>query len=159
MGLCTSEQAQITEVNNCIECMQQRGINSLNDNRRDIAVGEFSAIAFFFFFLESIRLINLRLCGAPVPSPYKVRYTHGKTGYINVLPSEPKKCLRKIPPSTTTPATGPSPNKCMPPPPRPFRPSPDEQTNTQTNNQTNEYMEGNQRRSILEKNVSTRSTV
>ena len=24
---------------------------------------------FFFFFLESIRLISLRLCGAPVPSP------------------------------------------------------------------------------------------
>ena len=23
----------------------------------------------FFFFLESIRLISLRLCGAPVPSP------------------------------------------------------------------------------------------
>jgi len=79
---------------------------------------------FFFFFLESIRLINLRLCGAPVPSPLKVRYTHGKTSYINVLPSKPKKCLRKYPSSAATPSTGPSPNRCMLPPPRPFRPSP-----------------------------------
>ena len=29
------------------------------------------------FFFESIRLISLRLCGGPVPSPLKVRYTHG----------------------------------------------------------------------------------
>jgi len=28
-----------------------------------------AATHFFFFFLESIRLISLRLCGAPVPSP------------------------------------------------------------------------------------------
>jgi len=45
----------------------------------------------FFFFLESIRLISLRLCAAPFPSPLKVQYTHGKMGYINVLPPGPKK--------------------------------------------------------------------
>ena len=52
---------------------------------------------FFFFFLESIRLISLRLCGAPVPSPLKVRYTHGKTGYINVQPAKPRRCPKKYP--------------------------------------------------------------
>ena len=65
----------------------------------------------FFFFLESIRLISLRLCGAPVPSPSKVRYTHGKTCYINVLPSDPKKCPRRYPSSAATLATGLSPIK------------------------------------------------
>jgi len=60
-----------------------------------ISIAPYSVTGLFFFFLESIRLINLRLCGAPVPSPLKVWYTDEKTGYINVLPFELKKGLKK----------------------------------------------------------------
>jgi len=119
----------------------------------------FLAHDLFFFFLESIRLISLRLCGAPVPSPLKVRYTHGKTGYINVLPSNPKKYLRKYPSSATTPTTGPSPIKvCLRlhapsgpphtymtlPPPRPYRPSP-KRTNFITHRELNQVNLGEER--------------
>ena len=66
----------------------------------------------FFFFLDSICLISLRLCGTSVPSPLKVWYTHGKTGYINVLLYDSTKCTRKYPSSAAaTSATGPSPIK------------------------------------------------
>jgi len=61
------------------------------------------------------------------------------------------------------------PNKSMPPPPRPLRPSPyiyeffrhhapSGPPLTKSNNQTN-FITGNHRRSILAKNVSTKSTV
>jgi len=44
-------------------------------------------------------LFSLNLCGAPVPFPYKFRYTHGKTGYMIVLPSKPTEYPRKYPSS------------------------------------------------------------
>ena len=112
---------------------------------------------YFFFFLESIRLISLRLCGVPVPSPLKVRYTHGKTGYISVLPSKPKKCLKEypLPPPHSLPVhprigkcllhhapTGPPYTYMNLPPPRPFRPSPIELVRKTRNQEISEINAG-----------------
>jgi len=64
------------------------------------------------FFFESIRLISLRLCGAPVYHPGGVAYP--RENGLHKRPAFQTKEIWKYPSSTATPSTGPSPNKVCP---------------------------------------------